>query len=63
MTSLYVMRRRVICVDAFQVMTIVLHLESAFPTFGLVTEAMIASQVTVTNHVKQLKFSANYARL
>ena len=52
MTSLHVMQRRVISVDAFQVMTIVLYLESAFPAFGLVTQEMIASQATVTNHAK-----------
>ena len=57
------MRPRVISVDAFQVMTIVPHLESAFPTFGSVTQEMIASQATVTNHAKQLKLSAKIARL
>ena len=43
--------------DAFQVMTIVPHLESAFPTFGSVTQEMIATKATVTNHAKQLKLS------
>ena len=38
----YVVRHRVISVDAFQVMTIVPHLESAFPTFGSVTQEMTA---------------------
>ena len=63
MTSLYVVRPRVISVDAFQVMTIVPHLESAFPTFGSVTQEMIATKATVTNHAKQLKFGAKIARL
>ena len=57
------MRPRVISVDAFQVMTIVPHLESAFPTFGSVTQEMIASQATVMNHAKQLKLSAKIVRL
>jgi len=50
-------------VDAFQVMTIVTHLESAFPTFGSVTQEMIATKATATNHAKQLKVSAKIARL
>jgi len=35
MTSLYVVRPRVVSVDALHVMTIVSHLKSAFPTFGI----------------------------
>jgi len=57
------MRHWVISADAFQVMTIVPYLESAFPKFGLVTQKMIATQATVTNHVKQLKFGAKIVRL
>jgi len=53
----------VISVDAFQVMTIIPNRESAFPTFGSVTQEMIVSQATVTNHAKQLKFGAKIARL
>ena len=63
MTSLYVVLPRVISVDAFQVMTIVLHLENVFPTFGSVTQEMIASQATVTKHAKQLQLGAKNARL
>ena len=61
--SLYVVGHRVISVDAFQVMTIVPYLESAFPTFGSVTQGMIVKQVTVTNHATQLKPGAKIARL
>ena len=53
----------VISVDAFQVMTIVAHLESAFQTFGSVTQEMIVSLATVTNHAKQLQLGAKNARL
>ena len=63
MTSLCVVRPRVIGVDAFPVMSIVSHVESVFPKFGLVTQEMIASQPTVTNHAKPLKVGAKFARL
>ena len=61
--SLYVVQPRVINVDAFQVVTIVPHLESAFQAFGSGTLEMIAAQATVTNHAKQLNVGAKIARL
>ena len=63
MTSLYAVPSKVISVDAFQVMKTVPHLENAFPTFGSVTQEMIAIQAAVTNHAKQFKLSAKIARL
>ena len=63
MTNLYVVRPRVMSVDAFQEVTIVPHLESAFRKVGSVTQEMIASQAAVTNHAKQLKFDAEISRL
>jgi len=63
MMRLCVVQPRVLSVDAIMVMAVVPHLESAFSTFGSVTQEMIASQSTETHHAKQLKFVAKIARI